>query len=83
MPFLLLASFSRICKPLASISTVLLLISSNNDNFYKAPALETSGFNKKYELSEIASCYGLKVPENASKAHIKKVLDYLVKEEHL
>jgi len=83
MSFLLLASFSRICKPLASISTVLLLLSSNNGNFYKVPTLETSGFNKKHELSEAASCYGLKVPENASKAHIKKVLDYLVEEEYL
>jgi len=61
---------------------VLLLLSNKIDNFYKAPTLETSDSFKKKELSEVSSYYGLKVPENASKARIKKVLDYLVEEEY-
>ena len=52
------------------------------ENFYKEPTLETLNSFKKKELSDIATHYGLEVPENASKADIKKiVLDHLVEEE--
>ena len=54
---------------------------SSMENFYKEPTLETLNSFKK-ELSDIATHYGLEVPENASKADIKKiVLDHLVEEE--
>ena len=52
------------------------------ENFYKDPTLEVLNLLKKKELIEVASHYELEVPENASKAHIKKiVLDHLVEEE--
>ena len=46
------------------------------------PTLEIFNLLKREELSVAAVHYGLEVPENASKAVIKKlVLDYLVEEE--
>ena len=52
------------------------------ENFYKDPTLEVLNSLKKKELIEVASHYELEVPENASKADIKKiVLDHLVEEE--
>ena len=43
------------------------------ENFYKEPTLETLNSFKKKELSEVAAHYDLEVPENASKADIKKI----------
>ena len=60
----------------------LLSLTEEMDNFYKEPTLEVLNSFKKKELSEVASHYGLEVPENALKGDIKKiVLDHLVEEE--
>jgi len=74
----LCASFHWICYSRQS----LLLLSNRMDNFYMELTLEALNLLKKKELTKAATHYGLNVPENASKATIKKlVLDYLVEEE--
>ena len=76
----LFASFGIGFVTCVDLPRVTLL--SSMENFYKEPTLETLNSFKKKELSDIAGHYGLEVPENASKADIKKiVLDHLVEEE--
>jgi len=61
---------------------VTVLLSNRMDNFCTEPTLEALNSLKKKELTEAATHYGLEMPENTSKAAIKKlVLDYLVEEE--
>ena len=75
--FILVGFVTRIDLPRV---TVLLL--KEMDNFYTEPTLEALNLLKKKELTEAASHYGLDVPENATKAAIKKVvLNYLVEKE--
>jgi len=61
---------------------VTVLLSDRMDNFHTKPTLEARNSLKKKELTEAATHYELEIPENASKAAIKKLaLNYLVEEE--
>ena len=61
---------------------VAVLLSKEMDNFCTEPTMDALNILKKRELTEVTSHYGLDVPENTTKAAIKKVvLDYLVEEE--
>ena len=54
------------------------------DSFYKAPTVEVLDSFKKKEITEVGNHYELELPENASKADIKKIIfEYLVEEEFI